>query len=179
MGVGKQHTTKTLNLSFWIWSQLKSLFLDPGNWDIMFKHFLHSKVEQVHQKNENKFGRNFRNSKDSPGNKSCWKGKKLIWYLFLATFFVSQIWRKKIALGLSAKSRSPILPKYECDIILGDFAWAPVWCPNGNRGDIILCQSVLSTSAKELNYLLVGKTSQGRGSTERDEALIHPIAISK
>ena len=30
-----------------------------------------------------------------------------------------------------------------------------------------------------MSCLLVGETSQGRGSDEREEALIHPIAISK
>ena len=30
--------------------------------------------------------------------------------------------------------------------------------------------------AKEFSYLLVGQTSQGRGSDEREEALIHLIA---
>ena len=34
-------------------------------------------------------------------------------------------------------------------------------------------------STKDLSYLLVGETSQGRGSDERKEALIHLITISK
>ena len=34
---------------------------------------------------------------------------------------------------------------------------------------------MFSMSAKELNYLLIGETSRGRGSDEREEALIHLI----
>ena len=34
-------------------------------------------------------------------------------------------------------------------------------------------------STKDLSYLLVGETSQGRGSVEREEALIHLITIPK
>ena len=36
---------------------------------------------------------------------------------------------------------------------------------------------MFSTSAKELSYLLVGETSQGRGSDEREEALIHLLSV--
>ena len=41
------------------------------------------------------------------------------------------------------------------------------------------CFFLFSTSAKELSYLLVGQISQGRGSNEQGEALIHVIAIGK
>ena len=42
----------------------------------------------------------------------------------------------------------------------------------------VLDEVSFSTSAKELSYLLVGKTSQGRGSKERERGS-DPLSISK